>query len=190
MQHKQLRMQYKHIRVEIKAYASIIKLSLGIKGSDVMKINQYKDKKLSENYIDIYYKEIDAEVKGIIEYCGSFQTIKGTRDNEQKNIASGELYYCEIVDRKCYAYLEKEVYQIDYSIQKFLDLFSANGFVRISKAMAVNIFKIDHLKTDINMRVYIYMDNGEKVILNRTYKKGFFDYLNKIKKENLNEADK
>lgn len=77
-----------------------------------MKINQYKDKKLSENYIDIHYKEIDAEVQGIIEYCRSFQTIKGTRDNEQKNIASSELYYCEIVDRKCYAYLEKEVYQI------------------------------------------------------------------------------
>lgn len=155
-----------------------------------MKINQYNDKNLSENYIDIYYKEIDPEVQGVIEYCESFQTIIGKKDNEQKKVAPSELYYCEIVDRKCYAYLEREVYQIDFSIQKLLELFSTNGFIRISKAMVVNIFKIDHLKTDINMKVHIYMDNGEKVILNRTYKKDFFDYLNKIKKENRYEADK
>lgn len=155
-----------------------------------MKINQYKDKEISENYIDIYYKEMDAAVEGIIEYCESFQTIIGKRDNEQKKITPIELYYCEIVDRKCYAYLEREVYQIDYSIQKLLELFSANGFVRISKAMIINIFKIDHLKTDINMKVHIYMNNGETVILNRTYKREFFDYLNRIKKENRYEADK
>lgn len=155
-----------------------------------MKINQYEDKKLSQDHIDIYYKEMDSVVEGIIEYCKSFQTIIGKRDNEQKQITPSELYYCEIVDRKCYAYLEREVYQIDYSIQKLLELFSANGFVRISKAMIINIFKIDHLKTDINMKVHIYMNNGEIVILNRTYKREFFDYLNRIKKENEYEADK
>lgn len=152
-----------------------------------MKVNQYRDKKLTENYIDIYYKEVDSEIKGIIEYCESFQTIIGKRDNEQKKLTPSEMYYCEMVDRKCYAYLERDVYQIDYSIQKFLDAFSTNGFIRISKGMAVNVFKIDRLKTDLNMRIHIYMDNGEKVILNRTYKKNFLDYLNKIKKGNRHE---
>lgn len=161
-----------------------------IRGRMFMKINQYKDNNLYENYVDIHYKDIDAEVQGIIKYCESIQIIVGKRDNEQKKIIPSEIYYCEIVDRKCYAYLEKAVYQIDYSIQKLLDLFFNNGFVRISKAMVVNIFKINHLKTDINMRVHIYMDNGEKIILNRTYKKNFFDYLNKIKKENKYEVDK
>ncbi|MDF2541040.1 MAG: LytTR family transcriptional regulator [Herbinix sp.] len=143
-----------------------------------MKINQYKDKKLIENYIDIHYKEMNAEIQGILEYCETMQTIIGKRDNEQKKILPSEIYYCEIVDRKCYAYLDKEVYQIDFTIQKLLDLCLNKGFVRISKAMVVNVFKIDHLKTDLNMRVHIYMENGEKVILNRTYKKEFFDYLN------------
>jgi DNA-binding LytR/AlgR family response regulator len=148
-----------------------------------MKINQYQNKRLPENYIDIHYKEVDAEVQGIIEYCEFLQLIIGKRNNEQKKLVPSEIYYCEIVDRKCYAYLEKDVYQIDYSIQSFLDSFTKNGFVRISKAMLVNVFKIDQLKTDINMRVHIYMDNGEKVILNRTFKKEFFDYLHSKNKE-------
>lgn len=154
-----------------------------------MKVNKYKDEELSENYIDIYYKEVDSEIKGILEYCESFSTIIGKKDNEHKTVTPNEIYYCEIVDRKCYAYLEKEVYQIDYSIQKLLDLFSTNGFVRISKGMVINIFKIDHLKTDLNMRIHIYMDNGEKVILNRTYKKQFLSFLNKIRMESKYEAD-
>ena len=154
-----------------------------------MKINQYPDKNLLENYIDIHYKEMDAAVQGIIEYCESLQIIMGKRDNVQKKIVPSEIYYCEIVDRKCYAYLEEEVYQIDYSIQNFFDLFTENGFVRISKSMVINIFKIDYLKTDINMRVHIDMENGEKVILNRTYKKDFLNYIYKLKKENGNEID-
>lgn len=155
-----------------------------------MRVNKYQDKTLQENYLDIHYRQMDAEVKGIIEYCEAFQTILGRRDKEQKRIAANEIYYCEIVDRKCYAYLEAEVYQIDHSIQKLLDRFSAIGLVQISKSMVINIFKIDHLKTDLNMKIHIYMDNGEKVILNRTFKKPFLNYLYQIKKRGEgHEAD-
>lgn len=154
-----------------------------------MKINQYQDKNLKESYIDIHYKELDEEVQGVIDYCEAFQVIIGRQNNIQKRIVPSELYYCEIVDRKCYAYLKEEVYLIDYSIQRLLDMFSNNGFVRISKAMLVNIYKIDHLKTDLNMRIHIFMDNGEKIILNRAFKKNFMDYLYKLRKEQVNEAD-
>lgn len=154
-----------------------------------MKLNLYKENKLSENHIDIHYKEMDSAVQGFVEYYNALQTITGKLDNEQKQLLPSELYYCEIVDRKCYAYLKNDIYQIDYSIQSLLNLFSEIGFVRISKAMVVNIYKIDHLKTDINMRVHIYMDNGEKVIMNRTYKKEFFDYIHKMGKEKRHETD-
>lgn len=154
-----------------------------------MKINQYLEKNISENYLDIHYQEMDAEVQGIIEYCESLQVIIGRHNNTQKKIVPCEMYYCEIVDRKCYAYLKEEVYQIDYSIQGLLDLFVKNGFVRISKAMVVNIYKIDYLKSDLNMRVHIFMDNGEEVVLNRSYKKNFFEYINEMKKEYGDEAD-
>lgn len=154
-----------------------------------MQINLFEDKKLSENYLDIHYKEMDASVQGIIEYCEAFQLILGRNDQELKKLAPNELFYCEIVDRKCYAYMEKDVYQIDFSIQKLLELFSNNGFVRISKTMLVNIFKIDFLKTDLNMRVHITMENGERLIVNRTYKKDFFHQLYKMKKEKEHGSD-
>lgn len=49
----------------------------------------------------------------------------------------------------------------------FLDNFAVNGFVQIGKSMAVNLYKVDQVKTDLNMRLKLLMDNGEILILNR-----------------------
>lgn len=149
----------------------------------MMKINKYIDPDLSENYIDIHYKEMDSEIEGILEYIDHYNTIIGQNEHGQKVISFHEIFYCEIVERKCYVYLEKEVYQINLSIQKLLEMFQTNGFVRISKSMIVNIFKIDCLKTDLNMRVKIRLDNDEIVVLNRGYRKEFYNSLNKFRKE-------
>lgn len=79
---------------------------------------------------------------------------------------------------------EKEVYQIEGSLGHFLELYSASGFVQISKSTAVNIRKVVRMKTDFNMRLRLVMDNGEELILNRNYKKTFLEALYR-----LQEAD-
>ena len=43
--------------------------------------------------------------------------------------------------------------------------------------MIVNLYKVDQVKTDLNMRLKLLMDNGETLILNRTYKKNFLRAL-------------
>lgn len=148
-----------------------------------MIINKFEDKELSENYINIYYKEMSQEVAGILDYLDYYNTLVGENEQGQKLININEILYCEIVDRKCYVYLENEVYQTNFTIQKLLDMFQTNGLVRISKSMAVNILKIDYLKTDLNMRVNIQLDNGEIVVLNRGYKKEFYEYLKQFRRE-------
>jgi len=56
------------------------------------------------------------------------------------------------------------------------------GFVRVSKSNLVNIYKIKQLKPDINMKVYLSFDNGERICINRSYKKSFNDYLQKMRR--------
>ena len=55
------------------------------------------------------------------------------------------------------------------------------GFVRVSKSNLVNIYKISQLKPDINMKVYASFDNGERICINRSYKKSFTEYLKKMR---------
>ena len=70
------------------------------------------------------------------------------------------------------------------SLRNLLDSFGDIGFVRISKSAVVNVYKIDHLQGDLNMRVIIFLKNGEKLVMNRGYRKEFFDELEKIRRKN------
>lgn len=88
--------------------------------------------------------------------------------------------FFETVDRKTWAYLEKDVYEVEPGIHKLLEEFSGKGLVQISRSMCVNIFKIDHIQADLNMRYKIFLINGETVIMNRSFKKDFFSYLDHL----------
>lgn len=148
-----------------------------------MKLNCYQDSGITENHVDIYCREKDKEVMGIINYINSYDTIIGQNDGITMRILPSEIFYCEIVDRKCYAYLKNDVYRIDFSLSEFRDRFIHSGFVQISKSMIVNVYKIRQFKTDLNMKMTLYMENGEAVILNRAYKKNFMECLKKIQEE-------
>lgn len=145
-----------------------------------MKVNCYRDSTLSENHVDIYCREKNREIEGIIRYINANTIITGRNDKMTANILPNEIFYCEIVERKCYAYLESDVYRIDFSLSGFLERFSSNGFVQVSKSMAVNVYHIRQIKTDLNMKMTLYLENGEAVILNRAYKKKFMECLKQL----------
>lgn len=145
-----------------------------------MKICKHQDKSLKEDHIDIYYAQITPQISGLFEYLDAMHTIAGKNQSAQRMIHVSEIFYCEIVDRKCYAYLEQEVYEIDFSLQKLLDTYHSNGLVRISRSMCVNVLKIQQIKTDFNMKLQLQLKNNEVVILNRNYKNEFYKYVKQL----------
>lgn len=142
-----------------------------------MKVSYNKDSSLQENRVDIHYREENEQLEIIRNFFSSLQSIAGKKDNEVCMLHPGSLYYLEVVDRKLFAYQANEVYQLDYSMKQFLDCFGADGFVQISKNTIVNLYRVKQVKTDLNMRLKLVMDNAEMLILNRTYKKNFLDAL-------------
>jgi DNA-binding LytR/AlgR family response regulator len=156
-------------------------------GGKGLKIHYHQEQALKENRIELFYKEMDPDILAIMKYLESYDAILGKKDGEMKRISIGEIFYIEVIERKCFAYLEKEVYQIDYNLKSFQERFCNNGFVQIGKSMLVNVFKVSHMRTDINMKMQLIMDNGEMLVLNRAFKTKFISYLKKVKeKENEN----
>lgn len=148
-----------------------------------MEIFKYHRPELKQNRIDFYYSRMDQETEDMIEILDSYnKAILGKNNQETKLLQPSDIYYCEMVDRKCYSYLKESVWQVDHSLQMMLDQYSQLGFVRISKSMVINVYKIDRLKSDINMRVNIILQNGETAVLNRTYRNQFYKYLEKLRK--------
>ena len=142
-----------------------------------MKIRYRRDSSLREDTVDIQYREENEQIEVIRNFFSSLQSITGKRGDEVCVLHPGSIYYLEIVDRKFFAYQEKDVYQIDYSMKHFLDCFQDEGFVQISKNAVVNLYRVKRVRTDLNMRLKLVMDNDETIVLNRTYKKNFLDAL-------------
>ncbi|MDE5865185.1 MAG: LytTR family transcriptional regulator DNA-binding domain-containing protein [Lachnospiraceae bacterium] len=146
-----------------------------------MKIQYQNDPSLKEDYIEVHFREETERIKTIRDFFDAFQSITGKKENDIYKLHPESIYYLEVVDRKLFAYQEKEVYQLEYSLQHFLECFENSGFVRIGKSTAVNLYKVNQVKADFNMRLRLVMDNGEILILNRTYKKSFLGALHHIR---------
>ena len=145
-----------------------------------MKINKYQQQDIKEDYIDVHYRRLNPQITGLFEYLDAMNTVIGSKDHEQRVIHISEIYYCEIVERKCFAYLDQDVYELNYSLYDLLDTYHDNGLIRISKSMCVNVFKVIRMEADFNMRMKLYLKNGEIILLNRNYKNGFMKYLKQL----------
>ena len=154
-----------------------------------MKLNLYEDKKMTDEHVDVYYSNMRPVIKQIIDTVNSERpTLSGRPadedldDGEEIILDPKEIYYFDHVERKLYAYTKSGVYRLMTTLSSVEEQLSNYGFVRVSKSNLINIYKIKQLKPDINMKVYASFDNGERICINRSYKKSFNDYLQKMRR--------
>lgn len=149
-----------------------------------MEINYYQDLQIRDNRVDVYFRQQDEEIQNLMAFLEKEQAVIGMGEGETKRIFPNEIYYLEIVDRRCFAYLREEVWQLELSLRSFLEKYQENGFVQIGKSVIANIGKIERIVPDINMRMHLILQNGEKLVVNRSYKKQFVESLKGGKNEN------
>ena len=146
-----------------------------------MKLIKTKEENLTENYLELHYDKIDEETNAVLDRLrDTLKYIEGTFEDRKVTIAVTDIFYIETVDRKTFAYTKDTCVEIKTALRDIIEEYSKIGFVRISKSAVVNIYKIKKLQGDINMRVIIYLENEEKLIMNRNYKKEFYDRLAKL----------
>lgn len=148
-----------------------------------MKWIKTHEPKLHENYLEIHYGNLNKETQDIIAYLESKNNLIGKSGAESRLIKPDEIYYIETVDRRCYAYLKKEVWQLEEGLAELTDRYEMHGFVRISKSMVVNIYKVKQIKADFNMRMDLVLLNEETVVMSRSYRNDFFEKLKSIRIE-------
>lgn len=148
-----------------------------------MKWIKTQEPKLKENYLEIHYSNMNKETQDIITYLESKNVLMGRNEKESRLIKPSEIYYCEIVDRKCYAYLKEEVYNLEEGLAELTERYEMHGFVRISKSMVVNLYKVKQIEADFNMRTKLILLNEETIVMSRSYRDDFFRKLKSIRME-------
>lgn len=154
-----------------------------------MKLNLFEDRNNADEHVDIYYTNMRPAIKQIIDIANSDRpSLKGRPADEDLDdgmdiiLDPDEIYYLDHIDRKLFAYTKSGVYRLMNTLASCEEMLWNYGFVRVSKSNLINIYKIRQLKPDLNMRVYASFDNGERICINRSYKKSFTEYLQRMRR--------
>ncbi len=146
-----------------------------------MKLIKTREENIEENYLELHYDKMDEETNAVLERLRlTLRYIDGTCDEKKVTVAITDIYYIDTVDRKTFAYTKDMCVEIKEALRDFIEDYSDAGFARISKSSVVNIYKIKKLQGDLNMRVVIFLKNDEKLIMNRSYKREFYERLDKL----------
>lgn len=141
-----------------------------------MKLTLHKLDK-GENEVIVNYLEMNSEVEAVI------RAASGDSDERDKILcADGEtkyfipvrsILYAESVDRVTYVCTSDGVYRTSCSLQALELTYADKGFFRCSKSMIINIYRISRLQSEPGGRINAELENGEHVIISRSYAKAF-----------------
>ena len=146
-----------------------------------MKLIKTKHEHIDENYLELHYDRMDEETEAVLSRLRpALKYIEGTAEGRKLTLPLTDLFYFESVDRKTFGYTKDTCMEVKETLQGIIDEYENAGFVRISKSSIVNLYKIQRLQGDLNMRTLIYLKNDECLVMNRGYRADFYKALQKL----------
>ena len=128
--------------------------------------------KEDEELVLIRCREVTEEVREIAAFVKSRQgSLSGTMDAKRYEIAVADVCYIESVDGKTFLYTSDGVFETASRLYELEELLKTKHFLRISKAMLVNLMKIRSIQPAFNGRFTAVLRTGEKIIISRSYVK-------------------
>lgn len=128
---------------------------------------------VGENELILNYSEETAEVQDALLFMQSHQRkLVGKVNNQTVVFSPEEILYVEKVDEKTFVYTWNNEIQVNLSLNSIERMLDRNYF-RCSKSMILNVSKVEKLKSMPSNRIDARLQNGEHVIISRTYASDF-----------------
>lgn len=143
-----------------------------------MQVNLETDNGQEEVVITIKCKEKTAYIERLMAalYMVDRQ-ITVNRKEETLRLDLDDILYMESVDGRCFVYTREEVYETGYRLYEMEQQLGQYLFVRANKASIVNLKKIRSIRTYVNRRLLLTMENGEQLIASRQYAENIRELL-------------
>lgn len=140
------------------------------KGSGNLKITIHSDETIQETEINIYCREMTSDIEKAV-------AILRMMDRKLTGIYEGEIYlldpdkvlYIDTADKKTFIYTENKIYDTNLKLYELEEQLSGVGFFRGGKSCIINLRHIESLRMDLERRIRVTMDNGEKLLVSRQY---------------------
>ena len=135
-----------------------------------MKININIDGSYKETEITINCAAMSEELKKVIAGLRALDfKLTGTRNGQTYILDAAKILYIDTVDKGTFLYTKAEVYESSLRLYELEEMLSARDFFRAGKSSIINFAKIKSLKSDIDGRIIVVMENNEKLIVSKQY---------------------
>ena len=147
-----------------------------------MKLTTQKDTTLDDDYVNIRYRELTPTIHQLIQLCENKATLLlcETHDGVSQPVDIQDIYYIEWVERKSYVYTKTAIYTLALSLTQLEKNLPNSSFVRISRMALVNVYKINTLTNGLNFRLTAELFNGERLIINRSYRGALLSAISEL----------
>mgnify|MGYP002623333874 CR=1 FL=1 len=135
-------------------------------------LNRIKDedaRKIEGAGAEIASVEIAVAVTGASGLTSGFKGINFYKDSRIVFEKIENILYFESVDDKVFAYKTDDVLETKLKLYMLEELLSSQPFFRASKAVIVNLDKVESLAPAFGGRFEAKLQNGYKVIISRNY---------------------
>ena len=135
-----------------------------------MKISINIDDKISDTEIVINSSSLTPQIERIIATLRMLDSqIMATKDDEAYILDVSKIVYIEAVDRHTFVYTEQECYESKLKLYEMEERLCQSGFFRVSKACLIQLKYIRSLRTELNRKLRLTLENGEQIIVSRQY---------------------
>jgi len=135
-----------------------------------MKINLDIDGKYDDIEVIIRAPHLNNDIERMVAMMRMIDMqIAVRKDNETVLLDTDKILYVEAVDRKTFVYTNTDTYESELKLYELEQQLIERDFLRISKQSIVNLRKIKSLKTDVNRKIRVTLQNGEQIVVSRMY---------------------
>ena len=135
-----------------------------------MKITINIDDKQTETQIHISSPALSAELEKMIAALRIYdQQMVVFKGEESVILEVAQIVYVESVDRKTFVYTRNNFYETKLRLYEMEEQLCQSGFLRTSKSCLVQLKQIRTLKTELNRKLRVTLENGEQLMVSRQY---------------------
>ena len=139
-------------------------------GDKTLKIVINTDSNINETEVSISCQHLTPEIEKIVSMMRILDMkLTGQKAGETFILDVSDVLYIDTVDKKTFIYTKDEVYETNLKLYELEEQLSRADFFRANKSCVINFRKISSLKTYIDRKIQVTMDNGEQLIISRQY---------------------
>ncbi|MDD6396565.1 MAG: LytTR family DNA-binding domain-containing protein [Firmicutes bacterium] len=135
-----------------------------------MKIHIIQDDRADEPEVTITCREITEDIQRAITAIRAINcTLTGVREGQTFILQPAEVVYIDTADKRTFIYTAGDVYETPLRLYELEQQLPNADFFRANKSCIIGMRHIRSIKADIDGRLLLTMDSGEKLWVSRQY---------------------